>query len=605
MKLPELSVGQQQTLVTTTFKGYNHNPVISDGEMYDMTNLSDRSYPLMDQRAPRGITDMDAELGVSVPLNGISGREELIFIRGQKIFHNLHEVQGVTLSTDESMLPKKIVNMGAYVCIWPDKKYFNLVDTTDYGSMDAGITISGSNLHAQMCRGDGTNYDYTQIISSASEPENPANGQLWLDTSGDNHVLKQYDAATSSWTEVASTYVKIYGSGTGIGHNFRMYDAVNISGLETDNLDAKIQAQVQALNGSMIVYFAGEDYIVVAGLLSQAVDIAEEASVSVERPVPDLDYICESNNRLWGCKYGLDEQAGSIVNEIRACKLGDFKNWNCFMGLSTDSYTVSVGSDGPFTGAVSQRSYPIFFKEDCIHRISGSTPSNFQLTTTVCRGIQDGSWRSAVVANEAVYYKSRSDVMMYDGASVPTSISGQLGGVLYSDARAGSVAGYYYISMKDKQDNWHLFVYDTKLGIWHREDNFRALGFGQVEDELYAIDEEHNKIVSMLGSLGTLETNIPWEAVFGLFGTDRTNRKYLSRFNLRMQMDTGAKAKLAIQYDSDGRWIEQGEIYGQGTRTFMIPVVPRRCDHLQVRLTGTGRCRVYAISRILEVGGDG
>ena len=603
MQLPELMVGKPQNLITTVFKGYNHSPVIADGEMYDMKNLSGRSYPLLDQRPARGITSLDAEGNTPVPLNGISGRDDLILIRGEKVYYNLNEVYGISVSTDESMLPKKIVSMGAYVCIWPDKVYFNTVDTTDYGSMSATTELSGDDVTAMMCRGDGTNYDYSAISKGATAPAEPQNGDFWLDTSGTTHVLKQYDAGTGAWIEVATTFVKI--QGTGIGDKFRMYDAVNISGIAADSEDETILAQAEALNGSKIIYHAGGNYIIIAGLLSQAINIDEEATVKVERPIPDLDYVCESNNRLWGCRYGIED--GAVVNEIRASKLGDFKNWNCFMGLSTDSYTASVGSDGPFTGAVTQRSYPIFFKEDCIHRVSGQTPATFQITTTVCRGVQEGSWRSAVVTNEMILYKSRGDIMMYDGSSTPASISEALGDMLYQDARAGAINGKYYISMKDKNDNWVLMVYDTKTGAWYKEDSFHALGFGTVEDELFAIDEDHNTLVAMLGSMGTAEDEktIEWEAVFGMFGMDYLGTKYLSRFNLRMQMSEGSEAELAIQYDHNGTWQECGKIRGRNVKTFLVPVIPRRCDHLQVRLKGKGRCRVYSIGRVMEVGGDG
>ena len=609
MKLPELMAGRQQTLNTTTFKGYNHNPSIGDGEMYDMKNLSGRSYPLLDQRPKRGITSLDAEGNTPVPLTGISGRDDLILIRGEQVYYNMFPVSGVTVSTDPAMLPKKIVSMGAYVCIWPDKVYFNTVDQTDHGFMSARTALSGENVTAMMCRGDGTNYDYSLIQQGANAPANPTNGMLWLDSSGEHDVLKQYDEGTSSWVEVATTFVKIESAGSGMGYNFRMYDAVNISGLEpdvtglTEEEAQALRAEVGQLNASMIVYYAGYDYIVVAGLLTRAVTMAEGADIVIERPIPDLDYVCESNNRLWGCKYGMEN--GAIVNEIRASKLGDFKNWQCMMGLSTDSYSASVGSDGPFTGAVSQRNYPIFFKENCIHRVGGNSPASFSIQTTACRGVQEGSWRSIVVANEAVYYKSRRDVMMYDGSSAPVSISAALGDALYSDARAGAVNGKYYISMMDKQERWRLFVYDMKLQTWYREDSFHAMGFGTVEDELYAIDEDSNTLVSMLGSVGEPEADFEWYALFGIFGTDYLGTKYLSRFNIRMQIERGAKVKMEIQYDQDGRWQEMGEIQGHSTKTFLIPVIPRRCDHLQIRISGKGRCRIYSLSRIMEVGSDG
>ena len=60
LRLPELAAGQKQTLMTTTFLGYNHNEVIKDGEMYDMKNLSGDMYPLMTLRKKRAWTSFAA-----------------------------------------------------------------------------------------------------------------------------------------------------------------------------------------------------------------------------------------------------------------------------------------------------------------------------------------------------------------------------------------------------------------------------------------------------------------------------------------------------------------------------------------------------------------
>jgi len=80
-----------------------------------------------------------------------------------------------------------------------------------------------------------------------------------------------------------------------------------------------------------------------------------------------MDFITESGNRLWGCKYGVAD--GETVNEIYCCKLGDFKNWECYQGVSTDSWRASCGTDGKWTGAATLADSPIFFKEDCFHRV--------------------------------------------------------------------------------------------------------------------------------------------------------------------------------------------------------------------------------------------
>ena len=60
--------------------------------------------------------------------------------------------------------------------------------------------------------------------------------------------------------------------------------------------------------------------------------------VTAQRRVPDLDWLTEHNNRVWGCS--------STENVIYACKLGDATNWFSYRGTAADSYAVTVGSDG-------------------------------------------------------------------------------------------------------------------------------------------------------------------------------------------------------------------------------------------------------------------
>ena len=612
--IPEV---QKQIRMTTSFMGYNHQDIIRDGEMYDTTNLTTDRYPSMATRKKRKIASYDVAGSASVPLTAVHGRDQLVMIRGSEVFYNSIKVTGLTVSADSGMRPKKIVSMGAYVCIWPDKVYFNTVDTTDFGGMERRLDMNGQNLSATMCRGDGTDYDMTAISQGATPPSNPTNGDFWLDSSGSSDVLRQYAIGTQEWVEVPTVFTKI--SGTGIGSGLKEYDAIEISGLNADPQEGeRTQAQAEALNGSKIVYFAGDNYIVIQGLLNKAINAFADTTVYVNRVVPDLDFICESNNRLWGCKYGLEN--GQVVNEIRASKLGDFRNWNCFMGLSTDSYTASIGTDGRWTGAVSQRGYPVFFKEEYIHRVSGTQPSSFSIQTTTARGVQQGSWRSVCVVNEAIYYKSRDGIMMYDG-NMPVSVSEQLGGELYSDARAGELHEKYYISMKDAGNHWNLFTYDTKRGTWMREDGLHVLQFAGVQDELYAIDEDHNTLVAVAGSPTglewTAESDVEWTAEFGISGVDYQptsygygrsdipGAHYLSRFDIRMSLEEGHSATLEIMYDDDEHWTDQGTIRGNKMRNFMLPVIPRRCDHLRFRMKGTGNMTVYSIARHLEVGADG
>ena len=603
-QLPDLTETAMSSLWTSQFLGLNRNLSAEDGELADMTNMSSDSYPLLAPRLPRTVVQTCTDP------QGILGKEKLCLIDGDSLYYGGEKVEGITLTTGGK--PKQLVSMGAYLCIWPDKVYFNTVNPEDKGYMGARKELTSGTVTMGMCRADGTDYDMTAIVISETEPEDPVNAELWMDTSGSPHQLMQYSAASEEWSQVATVYVKLQADG--IGQGFSEYDTVTISGLTrtselAEGIDADtVDGQVDDLNSDMILYQTGDDYVVVAGILDAYVEMAcdDDHQLTLERKVPDCDFICESNNRLWGCYYGLDSDGATVLNEIYASKLGDFKNWYSFMGLSTDSYTVSVGTDGPFTGAVTYSGYPTFFKENCVHRISGTAPSSYSMNTLALRGVQAGSERSLCQVGEKLYYKGRTDVMVYDG-SVPSAVSSALGSSeTYSSARAGVFGSKYYLSMKDARDAWHLFVFDSSRGIWHREDDLQALSISAVDDSLYAINEATGELIDLLGRAdGESEETVKWSATFGVYGYTNEEQKYLSRFNIRMKINTGDIVRMYIQYDGDGEWHYEGQMVGRSTRTFMLPVVPRRCDHCQLKLEGEGAVRIFSIGRQYEAGGDG
>lgn len=131
------------------------------------------------------------------------------------------------------------------------------------------------------------------------------------------------------------------------------------------------------------------------------------------------------------------------------------------------------------------------FKEDCFHRVYPSASGAHQVVVQKCAGVQNGSSKSLVVVDDRLYYKSRMGVCVYDG-SLPQEIGGCFGTVLYANAAAGGVRGKYFISMEDAAHSWSLFVYDTRKGLWHREDSTHASEFARVGDELYFLEMERS-----------------------------------------------------------------------------------------------------------------
>lgn len=583
MKYPTLKELPTTRQMVDVFRGYNHNLRIGDGEFFDMKNMTSDYYPVLSPRGKRGFYVKPASP------QGLIAKDAICYVDGREFVMGEYRVD-MGLSTAAEDCPKQLISMGAYVIIMPDKKWINTMDITQYGDIEASFK-STTDVSFALCTITGDVYSDTVI--SPDEPANPNNLDYWIDTSSTPHTLKQYSATSSMWVSIATTYVKI--SATGIGKAFEVYDGVTISGI--------VDEKLKDLNGTMAIWAKGDDYIVVIGILDAVTTQAYSAgAVKVERKMPIMDYVIESGNRLWGCRYGTALN-GEVVNEIYASKLGDFKNWSCFMGLSTDSYTASCGTDGQFTGAITHMGYPLFFKENCVHKVYGQYPANFQIQDTACRGVQKGCHNSLAIVNETLFYKARSGVCGFDG-SLPTEVSYALGNESYSDAVGGAHGNKYYVSMKDVTGKWHLFVYDTAKGMWHKEDNLHVSAFCSCRGELYAIDADGQNIITMLGS-GTEDTGkVEWMVETGELGISSPDMKYISRITLRMSMDIGSKAEVYAQYDMSDEWVHVCNIFGTSLRSFSIPIRPRRCDYMKLKIVGQGGAKIYSNTKTIEQGSD-
>lgn len=580
MLYPELRKLETSREMIDVFKGYNHNLRIGNGEFYEMKNLSSQYYPVLSPRPQRGLY---AESGENY---GLISKDALCYVDGEDFVINDYHVP-MKLNSE----PKTLISMGAYVIIMPDKKY---VDTENFATqtqfnIEEENTTTGQTTFT-LCKLDGTEYKDATVSNTA--PSDPQNLDLWIDTSTTPNSLKQYAATTELWTSIATTYIKI--SSTGIGVGIAEGDGVAISGITDTSL--------ADLNNTMVVWARGDDYIVVVGMLKELKTQAANKPITVTRKMPNMDFIIESGNRLWGCRYGVALN-GEVVNEIYASKLGDFKNWNNFAGISTDSYVASVGTDGQFTGAITYLGYPIFFKENHMHKVYGNYPANYQVQTTACRGVQKYCSKSLAIVNETLYYKARSGVCAYDG-SLPTEISSAFGDISYSNAVAGALNNKYYISMMDEEEIYHLFVYDVAKGMWHREDNTHALQFCANRGDLYYIDDSDKWIKSVKGSGTTEKLPIKWEAITGIFGTDSPDKKYISRLDVRLLLSPGSTVTFYAEYDSSEVWEHLHTMVGTSLRSFAVPIRPKRCDHLRLRIVGQGDAKIYSICKTIEQGSD-
>ena len=576
---PYLQQRGRNRSITTDFRGLNLSQGIGDGEWAWMQNMDTREYPAVARRQKR------VHVATLNKPNGLCATDRLCFVDGVKFYYNGFYYGDVEDSE------KTLVPMGAKIAIFPDKKLFDTT-TLSFTDMEQKNVSSGT-VSVTLAKGDGT--PYGQYTEGGTAPENPENGQLWLDTSGDAPVMKTWSEAQGLWVAEATTYVLV--SATGLGQGLKALDGVTVSGLEEGGL-----------NGDWTLTDAGPDYILFTGILQKALTQAGE--VRVERTCPEMDFVVEKDNRLWGCS--------SADHEIYCCKLGDPTNWRAYQGVATDSYAVTVGTPGPFTGAAVSGSAVIFFKENCLHRVYGTQPSNFTVYVDNLRGVQQGCHKSAVRVNEYLYYKSVFDVCVYADSEV-AGISAALGTESYKNAVAGVCGNRLYLSMEDQEGAWQLLVYDTAAGVWTREDGTHALGFAscltetfmlRADGELYALlPGEYNKDFFMVGSDYTVyaqeetDEEVSWELRTGEILRELPDHKYIGKIQLYLELDPGARAEVALRRDG-GAWETVQELSGGDQRRCTLPIYPRRCDRMEIRLTGVGHVRLVNWSKYVGYGSE-
>lgn len=580
-----------------TWRGYNHNYRIGAGEFYDMENLSSDNYPLLTPRKAR------AKLIEAENIRGILLTEnKLCYLEGTKLHYGAKVYDLSDYVGDETGHEKdeqQLIRFGAYILIFPLHVYVNLTDDEDIGNMESSYTVpAGKTISYIMC--DTYGNAFADIKEGTTAPANPSDGAYWLNTTEGEEGLNIWVESVSMWQPVATTYIRITIPDAKLTESFSEGDTVTFnSGVNDINAGSAIQ---KLTNTSMVI-------IGILPHISYTEDTTDTWQLTVERKLPDLDFICTNNNRVWGCHYGKDAQ-GKLTNEIYASKLGDFKNWYSFNGISTDSYAASIGEDGRWTGCITYQGKPTFFKENAIFRVYGNMPSEYQIVTNNARGVQYGSEKSLAILNEYLIYKSPVDVVIYDGAT-PTSISQAFGrDRIYYDAAAGATLNKYYISMQDSIGRFYYFVYDLETNLWMREDaKNKLIQFTTSEaGQIYA----HNgKVIYGIGANDNMlflrqlagETNVSWWAETGDIGFEYPDHKKVSKIAIRAYVPFESEIEVWISYD-DKAFEQKAVIRGNNeTKTKIITIQPMRCDHYRLRFKGLGYCRIYTMSTTLD--GDG
>ncbi len=628
MQLPKVPVTKGRTeRDIIVFGGLDWRQEPDEGTLADSRGLSAGRYPALGQRGGRGV------YGTYLDPTAIFAREKLCVVDGTDFLYDGEKVGTVIPGAKEM----SVVN--TKLCIFPDKRYFDL-ESREFGELEASLTalehsavftentlqFSPNPKMDEVTERYGRNYsspyriklryyDSAPVWQNGAWVKGTAQEAQGTAIAGENAPDKlKGKYIIPSVNEYGNYYLPlqfstdpyepenqngVYGVITATSYEAgenaeywevtaQLYDGASSNVLFTavfkkgDGIEITGCTTLKGNNKSAVIREVSDTTLTFdSGIFSSG---SEAGTVTVKRPVPDLEYICEVDNRLWGC----------CGTTIYASALGDPGNFYVYDGLSTDGYAVAVGTEGPFTGCIGYSSGALFFKENCVHKLLGTSPKNYQMNTLRFWGVQKGSHRSLCTVNEVLYYKGVTGVFAYTGGT-PVCISECFGNRRFAQAAGGSDGARYYLSMMDEEGNWGFFSYDIQSGVWLREDETHAIQFATVDGKAHYLAGD------TVFLCGEGDFSGVWSARLNPLTEQALGKKRYTRLTLRLELEEGAWVRVETRTDG-GQWRQVWLSPAGRRRVFAVPLRPTRCDRMELRLSGEGVCIVRTLERSFDVG---
>ncbi len=528
------------------FDGLNRAPAAAEQELIDMQNLSSDHYPYLGPRGPRQEIGTQSDIRYFIAPQLVPGETITSFtgVAGTDFYYKGTKVSkdsGVSIDADTK---KCLIDFNGYILIFPDKLYYcytaqeeHTLKHIESGYNNASLSFSTS----------GSNNDSTLV----------------------NKVIK-----SGGWEEFK------VGDSLTIECGIEANNTLAVDSKYDDVSDSKIMScVVEAVDGNSL-------QIKCVSRLGVKLPVKSGSTTgSIRKAMPDITRACVCNNRV----FGVDE-AGEM---IYASKLADFKNWNVFEGLSTDSWYAQVGTDGRFTGIVTYNQSVVAFKDNYIHMVYGDKPSNYQVSKQIAKGCIDGDSIQEVGGN--LLFLSYDGFYAFSGHA-PVLVSQKVH-QRYSSAAAGTDGSKYYVSAT-AGDVTEFLVLDTKYNIWHKEDDLKAGWFVRYNDGLYLATT--NKIVRL--DSGT--EDVAWMAESIRFHDGTMTKRGVNDLYFRMVLEAGSEVEIFARYDGKP-WERYGTITpnANGHTVVRVPIRFASADEYQYKLVGHGSVVVEAVERKLYAGG--
>ncbi len=251
----------------------------------------------------------------------------------------------------------------------------------------------------------------------------------------------------------------------------------------------------------------------------------------------------------------------------------------------------------------------IYFKENSTHILYGKTPDSYYLDV-LSHSVGCIADKSIAETSAGLLWLSKDGVYIYNATTRPYKVSHKIKKYIdnmtdASDSCGGSDGACYYLSLKQKDGENVLLVYDTEKKIWHVWGNPGYKDFVNIEGFLYARNDTEIFRLNDKGNTGEWHfTTKP----FDVGGASRQSNIF--KIFLNLSAKEGSKLEVYISGDAEGDNFTKlyknsfgGETYEKAEIKIKPGVHVRNLKCFRLKFTGQGECTIHGFEVYMRVRG--
>jgi hypothetical protein len=144
-------------------------------------------------------------------------------------------------------------------------------------------------------------------------------------------------------------------------------------------------------------------------------------------------------------------------------------------------------------------------------------------------------------------------------------------------------------------------VWDPNRRMWHKENSDRMNMACSGSGELYFVNDQ-NEIQLIAGD--STDPQLEWEMESGPLIENTLDHKYVSKLQFHLELERGSRVEIFMRYDDDPLWERKSSVICTRKRSYLVPIIPKRCQQYRYKIVGYGKGILYGISKYVEEGSE-